>query len=145
MDYFKTLTLLPKLYHNTRKEGEKEGTWCIVGHLLPASGIFRGHRNLREISDHMWFCCKYSLSYSFLYCSMSGHKVKKDSKDPAAANGSVSATMKKALMSNSTWEDKVGLSRFKQCTRARVLERTHSDRSLICRSKRFMTNVKVSL
>ncbi|KAM7446071.1 hypothetical protein ABFA07_005540 [Porites harrisoni] len=37
---------------------------------------------------------------------MSGHKVKKDSKDPAAANGSVSATMKKALMSNSTWEDK---------------------------------------
>ena len=51
--------------------------------------------------------CKCSLSYSFLYCSMSGQKVKKDSKDLAAANGSVSATMKKALMSNSTWEDKV--------------------------------------
>ena len=33
--------------------------------------------------------------------------MKKDSKDLAAANGSVSATMKKALMSNSTWEDKV--------------------------------------
>ena len=41
---------------------------------------------------------------------MSGQKVKKDSKDLAAANGSVSATMKKALMSNSTSEDKVGLS-----------------------------------
>jgi len=40
MDYFRTLTLLPKLYHNTGKENEKEGTWCIVGQLLPASGIF---------------------------------------------------------------------------------------------------------
>ena len=38
---------------------------------------------------------------------MSGQKVKKSSKDDVAADGSVSATMKKAFKKNSTWEDKV--------------------------------------
>ena len=40
---------------------------------------------------------------------MSGQKVKKGTKDDAAANGSVSATVKKAFKTNSTWEDKVSL------------------------------------
>ena len=38
---------------------------------------------------------------------MSGQKVTKSSKDVAATNGSVSATMKKAFKKDSTWEDKV--------------------------------------
>lgn len=38
---------------------------------------------------------------------MSGQKVTKSSKAVAAANGSVSAIMKKAFKKDSTWEDKV--------------------------------------
>lgn len=38
---------------------------------------------------------------------MSVQKLKKSPKDDAAANGSVSATVKKALKTNSNWEDKV--------------------------------------
>lgn len=38
---------------------------------------------------------------------MSVQKLKKSPKDLAAANGSVSATVKKAFKTNSTWEDKV--------------------------------------
>lgn len=38
---------------------------------------------------------------------MSGQKVTKSSKAVAAANGSVSAIMKKAFKKGSTWEDKV--------------------------------------
>jgi len=38
---------------------------------------------------------------------MSGQKVTKSSKTVAAANGSVSAIMKKAFKKDTTWEDKV--------------------------------------
>lgn len=38
---------------------------------------------------------------------MSVQKLKKSPKDVATANGSVSATVKKAFQTNSNWEDKV--------------------------------------
>ena len=42
---------------------------------------------------------------------MSVQKLKKSPKDVAAANGSVSATVKKAFKTNSSWEDKVSSSK----------------------------------
>ena len=44
---------------------------------------------------------------------MSVQKLKKSPKDVAAANGSVSATVKKAFKTNSNWEDKV--SSYPKC------------------------------